>query len=434
MDDWIIWFTLFALATMVAIASWAHWSKTHDLLSPFLLSSAFFALLFVVRPIYVLIFGSLYFDLVVNSEQELNWVFLTLLLAFFCYLFFVIGYSLVKPRRPQVPAQWGMPVAEKTRLLILPGLIALAAGIAIQVSAAGGIDNFLEDKQLALTVGGTGYSWLLIQFFHIVFLVNLAAYRKGDLWQLTCVSMLALVAIGYGVVSGSKGMLFVPLLGAIVVRHYLVAAVRPSTVLALGILLVASFPLYNAYRHSPGLIAAYEFVSELDWDLAGSTMVEQVLSRFHHFEALMYVLKYTGSRFEFQLGATYLPLIFVWIPRFWWDDKPIASFGKTFADTYFGDFFLGTGTAVSSTLMGEAYVNFHIPGALLASLAGGLLAGHLYKRVPASYGMAAFSLLAAAVAVYSAMWWETTLIQVLVAVGAAIVFVSAVAKLTFVRS
>jgi hypothetical protein len=81
---------------------------------------------------------------------------------------------------------------------------------------------------------------------------------------------------------------------------------------------------------------------------------------------------------DYQLGGTIWPLFVAWIPRQLWEDKPIISFGKIFAEEYLGEFFSGTGTSASPTLLGELYLNWHIPGILVGALLSGIAIRFVY--------------------------------------------------------
>ena len=97
------------------------------------------------------------------------------------------------------------------------------------------------------------------------------------------------------------------------------------------------------------------------------------MSRFYGIDSLAIIIRDTPTAMDFQHGKTVLPLFVAWVPRQIWEDKPTISFGKMFAEIYLGEFFAGTGTSASPTLLGEAYLNWHLPGLLLASLLSGVI-------------------------------------------------------------
>ena len=68
-----------------------------------------------------------------------------------------------------------------------------------------------------------------------------------------------------------------------------------------------------------------------------------------------------------------------WVPRQLWEDKPIVSFGKVFGETYLGEHFAGTGVSASATIVGEGYLNFHVPGMLAAAFLMGLVLRLAYE-------------------------------------------------------
>src|SRR4029077_11185016 len=181
-----------------------------------------------------------------------------------------------------------------------------------------------------------------------------------------------------GFLSGSKGAFLTPFLFILIALHYLKKPVRIRSILAVGAVVVLVFPVFNAYRQ-------VQDVTQLAQTLQSGTPLDveslaQVgMSRFYGIDAMTYVIRDTPAVMDFQLGQTVWPLTYSLVPRQLWPDKPTVSFGKIFAETYFGRFFHGTGIAAAPTVVGEAYINFHLPGMLLTALWCGFILRLAYE-------------------------------------------------------
>jgi hypothetical protein len=111
---------------------------------------------------------------------------------------------------------------------------------------------------------------------------------------------------------------------------------------------------------------------------ASEFVIRHGMSRFYGIDSLTLIVRDTPATMDYQYGQTIYPLFVAWIPRQIWEDKPIVSFGKVFAEEYLGDFFAGTGVSGSPTLLGEAYLNWHVIGMLAVAFLSGVLVRTVY--------------------------------------------------------
>ena len=86
-----------------------------------------------------------------------------------------------------------------------------------------------------------------------------------------------------------------------------------------------------------------------------------------------HVIRAIPSQMNLQLGRTYSDLIFGPIPRSWWPDKP-TPIGKEV-----GVLFYYQAGAVTPSMSAEAYLNFHLPGVIMAFLVFGYVSRVLYE-------------------------------------------------------
>jgi oligosaccharide repeat unit polymerase len=256
-------------------------------------------------------------------------------------------------------------------LLLLSGAISLWALITYH----GGWISFTSDRAAALTKPGQEYLRQGVGLIPIAFVYALTmsmGWRKGH-WVVA--TAIGVTAVTLGVATGSKYEILYPLLATALAVHYLGArriGIRHIAVLTLGVVLV--FPVFNNLRHTDSLKNAW---TATHW--SPTEVGEHLMARFYGLDALTLCVRDTPGVMDFQYGSTITPVLTAWIPRHFFPEKPVVTFGKIFAETYMGDHFAGTGTSASPTLLGDAYINFHLPGVLITSVMYGIVLRALYS-------------------------------------------------------
>jgi hypothetical protein len=88
--------------------------------------------------------------------------------------------------------------------------------------------------------------------------------------------------------------------------------------------------------------------------------------------------EHVGRDKPFKMGATLDQVLYVFVPRFVWSDKP----GENTAETFNRDFHLSEDpdTHISPTHLGELYWNFGYPGVIVGMLFFGALLGYVSGR------------------------------------------------------
>ena len=366
--------------TMRSIVWPSHSSKVRspqrDLLSPLHTAGCYFILLFVVRPLWDVGFGSPFLGDWPFERDTLLAFERSLLYAFCGLCLFLLGYTShlgkkIGSNLPRLPLRWNRVASSMTiGLLTFLGAAFLGALAAFH----GGWNTFVADRAAALTAPGQEYLRQGVALIPLAFLLalTLSIGSRRRAWLVVVAGGLILAALG--IASGSKFEVLYPVLATVMAKHYLGGlriGVRHVVVLALAA--VVAFPILNNLRHSDSFESA---LSDTTW--SATDVSQHLMARFYGIDALTLCVRDTPAVLDFQCGGTITPILTAWIPRALYPEKPIVSFGKTFAELYMGEHFAGTGTSASPTLLGDAYINFHVPGILIVSFLYGVLVRSLY--------------------------------------------------------
>jgi oligosaccharide repeat unit polymerase len=390
-----------------------------DLLSPLYPAVCYFILLFVVRPLWDVEFGSPFLgDWPFEPDTSLAFV-RSLFYAVFGLCLFLLGYSSPLGQKigsilPRLPSRWNQASSSITiGLLTFLG----AASLGALATFHGGWNAFVADRAAALTAPGQEYLRqgvaLIPAAFLLALTLSIGSSRRA--WLIVVAGGLILAALG--IASGSKFEVLYPVLATVMAKHYLGGlkiGVRHVVVLALAA--VVAFPILNNLRHSDSFESA---LSDTTW--SASEVSQHLMARFYGIDALTLCVRDTPAVLDFQYGGTITPILTAWIPRALYPEKSVVSFGKIFAELYMGEHFAGTGTSASPTLLGDAYINFHIPGILIVSFLYGVLVRSLYTWTILLYFGAPAVFLYLAVLPLCATAWEGAVGATLVLAAAKIV-------------
>jgi len=289
---------------------------------------------------------------------------------------FLVGYSsragkILALFLPRLPDAWN-----RTRSTSTAGLMTLFGAFSLWalITFHGGWTAFTADRATALTKPGQEYLRQGVGLIPLAFLLVLTfsmGLKRGRL-VVVLVGGLTLAILGF--VNGSKFEMLYPLLATVLVTHYLGSqqiGIRHLATLTMGAVLV--FPILNHLRHNDSLATA---LTATRW--TPTEVGEQLMARFYGIDALTLCVRDTPEVMDFQYGSTIAPILTAWIPRAIFPEKPVVTFGKVFGETYMKEHFAGTGTSASPTLLGDAYINFHLPGMLLVSFAYGAVLRTIY--------------------------------------------------------
>ncbi|MHB8950010.1 MAG: oligosaccharide repeat unit polymerase [Rhodoferax sp.] len=383
-------------------------AKKADLFEPVGWASAYFLLLFVLRPLYDVTLGSEFLGEAPFDQATGDAFNLGLIYALLSFCVFMVGYYsnlgvLFARVFPRLPVEWnGGRIKIAWPLILGFGFISYV----LLVNFFGGWTYYIEHKQETLTAPGQGYFLLSTSMILIAFAMKLTCSLESPKRGYAVLGLFFLILLLIGFFSGSKGLFLMPVMVVVVAVYYMKNGIRFRHLLYLLAFILFLFPVFNTYRN----YSADDQGQVVSDNKGGARfLIEHGMSRFYGIDSLTLVVRDTPMVMDYQLGETILPLFVAWIPRQLWEDKPTISFGKIFAETYMGDFFSGTGTSASPTLLGEAYLNWHIPGMLLVALFGGVIIRSFYVwLIQLNFG-------APAVFIYSQfflylfMFWEVSI-------------------------
>ncbi len=306
---------------------------------------------------------------------------LALLLAAYGTIGFYAGYALsaLGPRpAPRGPACWSV-----TRLRIA-GIVCTGFGLtlfSIGVVLLGGVQSLamgLPDRTRAFA--GLNYfmqATLLLPVFAVVWFAYLLT--QGRLWTPWFV-LYAVTAMGVGSLAGQKANIVIIIVTASVAFHRLYRRL-PLRVLPLlmvgGLCVLALYDLYfREYLTLGGFVGDGPDVTLFDRLLP---MVDRVLSgNFVQLQQLTALVDVVPDILPWQYGRSYLTLFTAPIPSSLWPDKPaFSAYDYTMALWPYR--WVGEGTSMPPSLIGELYLNFGPWGMGIGMLLFGYLYGVAYR-------------------------------------------------------
>ncbi|ULA68249.1 MAG: conserved membrane protein of unknown function [Nitrospira sp.] len=383
MDDPFL-YLLLAVLTGIATIPFGLFSlkKKKDIFDPIYWASAFFLLLFVVRAVFDLTLGSAFLSPPFDERTAHAFILAVLYLIPSLVCFFIAYYSTlgdcIARTLPALPVKWR---SERVTLL-LPVLIVV--GLLSQfllIQYLGGVSNFLDDKQRTLTEPGQGFLAAGVSLVPLAFGVALTRCLVDKTGRIVTYLVLLPLVLVLGLISGSKAAFLGPFLAILVSVHYLRKRVSFGVIVLFALLAVLVFPLFNLYRQVGTIDRMLETIDQFPGSFYGddlppeevaAMLVRSALSRFLGIDSLTYIIRDTPEIMDFQYGRTVIGAVLAWVPRQIWADKPVG-FAQLFGETYLGHIFYGTGTAAAPTLLGEAYLNWHIGGMVALALLCGVL-------------------------------------------------------------
>jgi hypothetical protein len=132
-------------------------------------------------------------------------------------------------------------------------------------------------------------------------------------------------------------------------------------------------------------------------------MLDIFVGRFMGFDPLVYAIRDTPTVMDYQYGRTMVDMFVAWIPQKLWHNKPIYSFGRVFPQVYFGQD--ENCSTVGPTILGEAYINFHMAGIIFVSLISGILFRAMYVGlIEHNHGPSGVFVYATALPYWAAFW------------------------------
>lgn len=323
--------------------------------------------------------GAWYYPLA-NIESSLMHA---LRLVLFGVIAFYLGYAIGRLFAPTHTA--GATLFWHKRRLVLSGLICTFVGIALfmfGVFLIGGPSSLIAgaaDRTRAFA--GLGYFFngvLLLPSFALVWWAFLlTTSRRLTDWRFWSYAVFAFVLSN---LLGSRANTFILLLAGVILYHLLR---RRISVLVFAFLAVmgAVFFVFSAIIFREYLIVGRIVTIDV-YSYAENPLVEMIrqrlMSEFFQIQVMTTLIDTMPYQVSFQNGSSYLFLLAGPIPSSIWPGKPLPSPGiLTLA--LWPEKWLGQGTAMPPSLMGELYMNFSDLGVPIGMIIFGALFGSVRK-------------------------------------------------------
>jgi hypothetical protein len=228
-------------------------------------------------------------------------------------------------------------------VLLLGGPYAFIVGLPDRTRAFAGLNYFVQSS-------------LLLPIFALVWFAYLLSQRR--LWSIWF-AIYAGIAMGIGSMAGQKANIFIVLVAAGVTFHMLYRRI-PLRLLPLplgaGICLLAAYDLYfREYLVLGGLGGGDPYVTF--GERFGRMLGRVLAGNFIQLQQLTVMVDAVPDVLPWQYGRSYLMLLLSPIPSSIWPEKPPLS-AYDYTMMLWPHRWIGEGTSMPPSLMGEMYLNF----------------------------------------------------------------------------
>jgi hypothetical protein len=361
------------------------------------------ALLFFVRPLSTLVAGGSSVTGQMRSDIYLvTWGFVVL-----CVVVFVFTFRAVAIPELRVVSH---PRSLKLHQFLLP--FSVWGGLWFYL-----VQERLREGVLAVLLASSS------EYIHgdSVFMLNsvtvmasffvVATYSLDGSRSVSFLLRWVLVAFGLvaGLATGSKTIALYPLFVIFMYRSMRAGGVSVSFLMVVALVVGPTLLALNSIRHVglSGLIGGDAAVFE------GSTFVA-LLDRFYGVDVVYAIVEaHLIDGKPYLLGQSLLGILFFFVPRAIWPEKPVVSFGKIVSDEYLPPEFAGLGISAAPTIFGELVANFAVFSVFFVAAFALIFARHLrfvVKKINGgksqylAYYLMAFSTLAFAFEVSIVGW------------------------------
>jgi len=199
-------------------------------------------------------------------------------------------------------------------------------------------------------------------------------YRRGDRATILLAALLALGEVVAGLITGSRTLLFTPLI-SVGAMAYLAGRIHlrwrhlmlvPVVLVVIGVTDTYRNPgmIFNVTGNDRDTAARVELAVEESIDQGAHGLAVRgafnVALRYHGLHSVAQILR-LGAPSDFSYGASYLAAVpAALVPRFVWPDKPLPQYGLDFGRTYFG-VPEGVGVSIAPTWIGDLLLNLPLP-------------------------------------------------------------------------
>lgn len=353
----VILTSLCVVPVLVKIAT----CKRIDIFEPIYPVIGFFAFLFVVRPVVMLREGLVADLSSFNIALSLGAIgFTFMLVGYYAKLGRLIGNSLLKPS-----AFW------KPRNMYIACGFFLAAGLlgaTFYYTSIIGVHplQILQApfKYRIAARGEGGRVFELVQWLITAAFFSLLANRlwRGKPGKAILVILFA-VALSGSLLNGLRIPTIALLLGGLILWHYHGnKRVRLIAVAVLVPILLLTLVELNHFRFRG------TFTMNPSWEI--------VTNSLRSFDDFAEMVKLVPDEIPIQQGRFYYYRVVFWIPRYLWENKPSLSAERFYTELRYGE---GSRSTHTLTMIGELYLNYHVPGIVLGMMLFGLILRAVYS-------------------------------------------------------
>lgn len=365
-------------------------SPQPDLLEPAVIFGLIYCLVFTVRPLFLISPMAVYMDEVVGEiHQALNFSPASLALALAYGIAGIIafhaGYRTLQEPSDLPRRGAGVPVWSSTRvthvaiLAIIWAVVSFLVVYRVVGGVGGAITEFGRVRGLLVGYGYEGLGLdLLVMLVPLLWVDHLRGKSRLILIPLLLFSNI------YNLVIGSRAGVFNVWILMYLLYRYLTGKrfTRRQVVagLALAVLVVVfTISLGEVRMRGFGDLAGMgETVVEFWQGSTTGLLVARVLLEFNQVDIFAQMLERGSGEFPLRWGETYWQVIYQPIPRAWWPEKP-----WTF-DVEIGQMVQGVRTGIPPSMVGELYLNFHVPGIIVGMFLFGAGCRWVYRRLLAT--------------------------------------------------
>lgn len=381
--------------------------RERSLLAALYVTTVGFFVQYPLHSLYAYFFGSYMIDPSdVSLRTQHAWILalvysiLAFLAMYLCYRS-KLGVALARSLPPLGKA-WNLPGSSRA------ALVCAAIGIgshALLVWHFGGLAWYLQHPYETRTAWGVETFKIFTPFLMyacLIAYVNVLYLRRLRLLMVLLFGLTVAVAVS----TNARGFVLALLLAMIVIRYYVRKyhmvkspriAVRLALLVALALVLI---PTFGAYRSTADLGETMKALGT--FTISG--MLQKPLRRMYGMDAFTIIVRDVPAVLDFRYGGTIWPIAFAWIPRAIWSEKPVISPGRQLADTLFAEWFGGGELFVGVSLLGDAYLNFHVAGVVVLAGTIGVVIRMLWAYCRPNRSIPGTFLYATVVSTLALMW------------------------------
>lgn len=217
----------------------------------------------------------------------------------------------------------------------------------------------------------SSYGLIIVGTFFVVAFSEKDKKKRGRKMKIAI--LLFLLEIGWYLPSGSRGRLVLTILCPIVAYLFVIRKLPIKTVILILIVGIPILSVLGEYRYVAGdyfgvseiniqqMPDAYSAALERAGKDEAEFIVYRMIYRFYDGMNLNHLLIHFSNDYDYELGATYKNILYVFIPRFIYTDKPV------FTQALGGWYQLVGSGSTPATFWGESYINFSWFGIIICS-------------------------------------------------------------------